>query len=414
MSNSKIHFSEFDKTDFNNWKEKVISDLKGKDYSILEYTTDEGIQIDAIIEPKKVADSAPDQMPFTRGHKEENNEWTVFRAYDKDVSNEQLLYDLNKGISGIELNLENCDHLDQILDNVQLEYIHSAFTVANPDQACKLMGKLTGKANGWLNFNPIAKDSLIGIDEVLKYTIPRPTFKAFNIDGAKVRNQGGNIIDEIAYLLSCGNEYLNHFQYTGIEIDLVAENILFTCGVGPNYFFEIAKIRALRKLWSNIVAQYNPKKEEAYKIHIHGKTLTINIHSEDPYNNLLRQTTESMSAVIGGVDSLEVVPYEGATKEEKELFSRMAKNIQLMLKEESMLNQVIDPAGGSYYLESLTDEIAQKAWEKFQEMEANGGYMEVFDEFMHSLVAKRTDYLNDVESGKKTRVGVNKYQTEKA
>ena len=325
-----------------------------------------------------------------------------------------MLNDLNKGVSGIDLNFEEYNQLEKKLENIQLEYIQSAFTVKSADQACDLLSNLTGNVNGWLNYDPITHGSIVGIDEVLHYTLPRPSFKAFNIDGASIRNHGGDTIDEIAYLLSCGNEYLNHFQYTGIETRLIAENILFTTGVGPNYFFEIAKIRTLRMLWSNIVDQYAPESEEAYKIHIHGKTLSINIYDEDPYNNLLRQTTEAMSAVIGGVDSLEVIPYKGSSPEEKELFNRMAKNIQLMLKEESMMNQVIDPAGGSYYLESLTDEIAQKAWKRFQEIEVEGGFMVNSEKFMNDLVAKKTDYLNQVASGEKVRVGVNKYQSKKA
>lgn len=414
MANQKINFSEFQKTDFKTWKDKVIADLKGKDYSILEFPSDEEITIQAIIEPKSTDRNDPDVLPFTRGDKQDTNDWVIFKAYDDQVSNKQILSDLNAGVSGIELKFDNYEHIDQLLENVELEYIHSSFFVNTPDEACALLEKLPGSTNGWINFNPIAKDSLIGIDEVLKYTLSRPNFKAFNIDGATIRNRGGNIIDEVAFLLSCGNEYLHHFRFTGIEIDKVAENILFTTGVGPNYFFEIAKIRAIRKLWATIVDQYEPKNDSARRVHLHSKTLSLNLHDEDPYNNLLRQTTEAMSAATGGVDSMEVVPYTGQDQEEKELFERMAKNIQLILKEESMMNQVIDPAGGSYYIESLTDEIAQRAWAKFQEMEAQGGYMEIFDDFMQGLVAKRTDYLSSIAKGERIQVGVNKYQSEKA
>ncbi|MEZ4936799.1 MAG: methylmalonyl-CoA mutase family protein [Crocinitomicaceae bacterium] len=414
MADKKIDFTEFQKTDFDSWKNKVIADLKGKDYNILQFPTDEEIEIQAIIEPKIIDRNDPDIAPYTRGDKQDNNDWIIFKSYEDTVTNADLLHDLNKGISGIDLTFDSYHHIDQLLENVELEYIYSSFSVKTPDQACQLLEKLPGSANGWVNFNPIAKDSLVGIDEVLKYTIPRPTFKAFNIDGADIRNRGGNIIDEVAYLLSCGNEYLNHFRFTGIHTDLVTENILFTTGIGPNYFFEIAKIRAIRMLWANIVDQYHPESSKAFKIHLHAKTMSLNLHDEDPYNNLLRQTTEAMSAAIGGVDSMEVVPYQGKSADEKELFQRMAKNIQLILKEESLINQVIDPAGGSYYIELLTEEIAKRSWKKFQEMEAQGGYMEIYDDFMQGLVGKRTDYLSSIESGKRVQIGVNKYQMVKA
>jgi methylmalonyl-CoA mutase len=417
MSNPKISFSEFEIPDFTTWKEKVIADLKGKDYNVLIQKTDEEIDIEAIIPSERTTNNHPDTIPFTRGNKEENNDWVVFQSYtesDPKELNKTILADLNKGVSGVQLNLEDYSAINQITENIKLEHISTAFTVKNADQACNLLKDLPENTVGWLDYNPISKDSLIGIDEVLNYTKKRSTLKAFNIDGAHIRNLGANITDEIAFLLSCGNEYLNHFQFTGLDFGLVAENIMLTTGIGPNYFFEIAKVRAIRKLWANMVAQYHPDSKEDYKIYIHAKTLSLNLHEEDSYNNLLRQTTEGMSATIGGVESLEVVPFQGADADENELFVRMTRNIQLILKEESMMNQVIDPAGGSYYIEALTEELSKRAWAKFQEMEAQGGYIEVFDQFMHELVAKRTDYLNKVENGEKIRVGVNKYTTEKA
>lgn len=417
MSDNKLNFSEFEKTDFKDWKEKVIADLKGKDYSILTTQTDEEIDIHAIIESKQYEVGTPNSAPYLRGNSTEGNDWTVFQSFNNSNSkqlNSEILKALNKGVSGINLELENYDDLNQILNQVQTEYIYTSFDVKSFEEASELIDKLPPKTNGWINFNPLKKDSVVGIDEVLNHSRKRPEFKGFNIDGSYVRNQGGTIIDEIVYLLSCGNEYLNHFKDTGVELHLVTENILFSTGIGPNYFFEIAKIRAIRALWANIVSQYKPENEEDCKIHIHGKTMTLNIYSDDPYNNLLRQTTEAMSAAIGGVNSLEVVPFKSNDEDENILFSRMAKNIQLILKEESMLNQVVDPAGGSYYIEALTEEISKKAWKRFQEMEAKGGFIEQFDEFMTSLVAKKTDYISKVESGERIRVGVNKYQLEKA
>lgn len=416
MSNKKIDFSEFNKTDFETWKAKAIKDLKGKDYSILTLQTDEEIAIHTLIESKTYKLPDPGNKSFIRGNYSDNNEWTVFQSFTNPSITElnaEIRRELNNGISGINLDIEKYVEIEQLFKGINLEHILSSFSVCSSKEAIDLVASLPKNTCGWLNFNPMSKDFIVGIDEVMNLTKNRPTLKAFNIDGASIRNQGGNITDEIAYLLSCGNEYLNHFKYTGTDINLVAEHILFTTGIGSNYFFEIAKIRAIRRLWATIVDQYHPTTENASHIHIHSKTSSLNLFEKEPYNNLLRQTTEAMSAAIGGCDSIEVVPYKSNDPEENVLFARMAKNIQLILKEEALFNQVKDPAGGSYYIESLTDELCEKAWKKFQEMEAQGGFLDAYEAFNKKLALSKKAYEEKIASGEKIKVGVNKYLTEK-
>lgn len=198
------------------------------------------------------------------------------------------------------------------------------------------------------------------------------------VSGQIFGNSGSTIVEELAFVLSAGHDYLVRLTDAGLTIEEAARKLRFSFSVSSNYFMEIAKFRAARMLWANIVKGYNPEKNCACKMQIHAETSKWNQTVYDPYVNMLRGTTEAMSAAIGGVYSLEVTPFDASFENPTEFSKRIARNVELLLKHESHFDQVVDPAGGSYYIENLTQSIAAEAWKLFLEIEEKGGYTEAY------------------------------------
>ena len=208
-----------------------------------------------------------------------------------------------------------------------------------------------------------------------------------------------------------GNQYLNLLTDKGLDIDTVAQNIKFNFGVSSNYFMEIAKFRAARMLWAKIVEAYEPNNKEVAKMNIHAATSKWNQTIYDPYVNMLRGTTESMSAAIAGVDSLSVTPFNKAFEESTVFSDRIARNTQTILKEESYFDKIVDPAGGSYYIENLTNSIAEHAWKLFREIEEKGGYVEAFKTgFIQEQVKESANKRNlNIATRRDILLGTNQY-----
>ena len=194
-------------------------------------------------------------------------------------------------------------------------------------------------------------------------------FRPITINGHLFNNAGATLVQELAFSLASGNEYLAALTSKGLPVDSVADSLQFSFGIGSNYFMEIAKLRAARLLWSTIVEQYHP---ESTKMFIHSTTSLWNKTVYDPYVNLLRTTTEGMSAAIGNTDSMTILPFDFPYKNESEFSRRIARNQQLILKEEAYLDKIVDPAAGSYYVENLTNPVAMHSWELFKAIEEKG------------------------------------------
>ena len=216
---------------------------------------------------------------------------------------------------------------------------------------------------------------------------PLPFYRVLNVNALSLNNAGAYISQELGYALAWGNEYMNQLTEAGLPAALVAKKIKFNFGISSNYFLEIAKFRAARMLWANIVASYHPECLRdcenkgpngecrcAAKMRIHAETSTFNLTLFDAHVNLLRTQTEAMSAALGGVDSMTVVPFDKTYETPDEFSERLARNQQLLLKEESHFDKVVDPAAGSYYIENLTVSIAKQAWELFLAVEEEGGF----------------------------------------
>lgn len=216
-----------------------------------------------------------------------------------------------------------------------------------------------------------------------------------------IHEQGGTVVQELGYGLALGVEKLLEKLEAGGSIDVSAKGIRFVFAIGSNYFFEIAKLRAARRLWARAVSCFQPQDESSCLMKIHACTALSNKSIYDPFANVLRATTEAMAAVIGGCDSLEVQPFRFS--------NRLALNIQRLLQEESHFDRVADPAGGSYYVEWLTDTLANQGWRLFQQVEAAGGYTIAKDSIDNALAQSRAAREKAVSSRRRTLVGVNNY-----
>ena len=193
-------------------------------------------------------------------------------------------------------------------------------------------------------------------------------------DAFMLNNAGSYITQELGFALAWGNEWLSVLTDKGLTVDKVANRIKFNFGISSNYFMEMAKFRAARMLWAKIVSAYKPNCDCASKIEMHAQTSQFNMTIYDAHVNLLRSQTETMSAALAGVNSITVTPFDITYKQPDEFSERIARNQQLLLKEESPFNKIVDPAGGSYYIETLTASIAEEAWKLFLEVEDAGGF----------------------------------------
>jgi methylmalonyl-CoA mutase len=196
-----------------------------------------------------------------------------------------------------------------------------------------------------------------------------------HFDAAYFRNAGFDTVQELAYGLSAGTEYISQLTARGVSAEAAASKIRFSFGTGPDYFMEIAKLRAARLLWSVILKGFIPEGCKDIRMQIHTVTGRQNKTINDPYVNMLRTQTEAMSAILGGTDSLTVEPYDSVFRKPDEFSERIARNQQLILKEEAYFDKVADPAAGSYYIEKLTDLIVEKSWRLFIETEDLGGFI---------------------------------------
>ena len=276
------------------------------------------------------------------------------------------------------------------------------------------------KCKGSVNYDPFKKPLVKGKENenwveaaaaVLKAGAALPGYKVLAVNAFYFNNAGAYISQELGYALAWGNELLAKLTEVGLDATEVAKKIKFNFGISSNYFMEIAKLRAGRMLWANIVKAYNPAKNCPCKMFTHAVTSTWNQTAYDPYVNMLRGTTEAMSASIAGVHSLEVTPFNKAYEDPNEFSMRIARNVELLLKHESHFDQVVDPAGGSYYIENLTDSIANEAWKLFREIEEKGGYTAAYESgfIVERVKASAAAKDKNIATRREILLGANQY-----
>ena len=407
MADSKEKlFSDFPDVSTEAWMEKITADLKGADFEKkLVWRTNEGFKVKPFyrqedLENLKTTETLPGQFPYLRGTRAKENTWRVrqdIAVSDVKEANKKALDILNKGVDAIGFHISKKDLSPEFIENL-LKGIYAECVELNfytcVGATLKMAEMLVNyfkekkydlnKLQGSIHFDPIGKMMTKGKDlsnhtnttqalvEVMKAV---PNYRCVNVDAFELNNAGSYIYQELGYALAWGNHYMQLLTEAGIPATVAANSIKFNLGISSNFFLEIAKFRAARMLWAKIVKEYNPDCECACKMHVHAQTSQFNMTLFDSYVNLLRTQTESMSAALAGVDSLTVHPFDASYKTPDEFSERIARNQQLLLKEEAHFNKIVDPAAGSYYIENLTVAIAQQAWNLFLEVEEAGGML---------------------------------------
>ena len=406
MANKERLFSEFQAPTTQEWLDKIEVDLKGADFQKrLVWRTNEGFNVQPFyrredLKDLKAVDSLPGEFPFVRGNKKDNNLWYVrqdINADDAKAANAKALDILNKGVDSLGFKIAGSDiskeFIATLLDGILPQYVELNFQTCQRhcvELADVLVGYFKekgyplGELKGSINFDPVGKILCKGKDvsPVLQFAKPLiealrelPGYKCIAVNSVQLNNAGAYIYQELGYALAWGAEYLNILTEAGIEATEAAKRIKFNMGVSDNYFMEIAKFRAARLLWAQIVKQYEPKCDCACQMHVCAITSEYNQTLFDSYVNLLRSQTETMSAAIANVDSIVVTPFDKPYEQPTEFAERIARNQQLLLKEEAHFDKLVDVSGGSYTIEHLTDAIAQEGWKLFLAVEEAGGFL---------------------------------------
>lgn len=403
-ANKEKLFGQFPPISTTEWKDKVIADLKGADFDKkLVWRTNEGFNVQPMYRAEdivglKTTDSLPGEYPYVRGTKCDN-EWLIRQdifVENPQEANRKALDLLNKGITslGFQIGRDQItpESLASLLNGIDAEKVELNF-ISCIKNASKIGEELSSyfkkqgidlqKVKGSIGFDPFKRILKHGRDfpkyadmaeQVINSVSELPGYRVLMADAFMLNNAGSYITQELGFALAWGNEWLSVLTDKGLTVDKVANRIKFNFGISSNYFMEMAKFRAARMLWAQIVSAYKPNCECASKIEMHAQTSQFNMTIYDAHVNLLRSQTETMSAALAGVNSITVTPFDITYKQPDEFSERIARNQQLLLKEESHFNKIVDPAGGSYYIETLTASIAEEAWKLFLEVEDAGGF----------------------------------------
>ena len=410
MANQKEKlFSEFPPISTEEWMAKITADLKGADFEKkLVWKTNEGFKVNPFyrnedIEGMKTTDSLPGEFPYVRGTTKDNTWYTRqdIAVADFKAANAKALDILNKGVDSLGFIVDGEDvneaNIKTLLKDICVDCIEVNFTTCH-NKSLDLIKILADyykelnvdvmKCYGSVNYDPFKPILKKGRDcadwaekasAMVKAAAGLPRFRVLAVNACAINNGGAYIYQELGYALANGNQLLSALTENGLDAYEVAKKIKFNFGIGSDYFMEIAKFRAARWLWAEIVSAYKGSSSEdltknASKIYTHAQTSTFNMTVYDAHVNLLRTQTEAMSATIAGVNSLTVTPFDVVYKKADDFSERIARNQQLILKEECHFDKITDPSSGSYYIENLTTSIAQQAWNLFLEIDEKGFY----------------------------------------
>lgn len=397
-------FSEFPPVSTEQWEEAINKDLKGADYNKkLVWRTNEGFNVRPYYRQEDLKDipflgSMPGEYPYVRGTKI-NNDWEVLQVVNEAnpaAANALALDSLKKGATTIVFNareIKTAAELQTLLAGIDMTKTGVQFAHAtNYIELAKLFIAETQRQK----LNPAEVKAAFEFD-CISYALQHGSFwkseqddmqqavelvrmfqafelvRPITIKGINLHNCGATISQELAYSLASAEAYLTFCTEQGCNIDDVACSIQLALSIGSVYFMEISKLRAARMLWANLIRHYNPACDCSEKLHVQSIGSTWNKTLYDPYINMLRSTTEGMSAAIGGTDAMSLTPFDVAYKDDDEFSRHISRNVQSLLKEEAYFNRIVDPAAGSYYIENLTNSIAEQAWNRFLSIEEEGG-----------------------------------------
>ncbi len=404
--NSEKLFAEFPEISTEAWEATIEKDLKGADYNKkLVWKTDERFDVKPYYREEDLQhlnhlSSQPGQFPYVRGNRNDANPWSIVEtlpAASPEEANSMARESLSKGADAVIFNVEGMkqpEDADKLLAGLDLAGKAVYFDAENgltafAEALCQWMEKHPQQVkplHGALLCDPImdmlqqgkfrkdAASDLQAMAGIMQRMLKlAPDFRPLGIRGHVFGNCGATLTQELAYTLNIANEYLAFASEHGIAADTMARCLQFTFSIGSDYFMEIAKPRAARLLWSVIVAQYLPDAAENARMNLLSMASSWNKTLFDAHINILRNTTEGMSAAIGGANAIALHPFDEAYKVSDNFSRHIARNSQIILKEESHFDKVVDPAAGSYYIENLTHSIIGQAWELFKATEKAGG-----------------------------------------
>ena len=446
MANTKSEklFTEFPPVPTEKWEEVITADLKGADYERkLVWKTGEGFNVRPYyraenLEGIKFLGSQAGEFPYVRGT-HAHNRWRVHQTVSvvcPKEANAEALKILNAGVDSLGFCIASADFsaadLDTLLKDICIPAVEITFCGEKTAHVAELVlakvekegiakedvriafcidPLVKGLSSKGEFCSPNGEKCIARIVELIHKTKEYKHVRIVTVAGQTFGNSGSTIVEELAFTLSAGHDYLVRLTDAGLDVDATARKLRFSFSVSSNYFMEIAKFRAARMLWANIVKGYGPAKNCACKMQIHAETSRWNQTVYDPYVNMLRGTTEAMSATIAGVHSLEVTPFDTSFENPTEFSKRIARNVELLLKNESHFDQVVDPAGGSYYVENLTQSIAAEAWKLFLEIEEKGGYTEAYKAglIVERIKASAAAKDKNIATRRQTLLGANQY-----
>jgi len=455
------------------WRELAAKELKGRDPDSLTWETLEGIRVKPLYTAEDTADlphtgSLPGFAPFTRGVKatmyagrpwtirqyagfstaEESNAFyrkalaagqqgvsvafdlATHRGYDSD--HPRVLGDVGK--AGVAI--DSVEDMKILFDGIPLDQVSVSMTMngavipvlANFIVAGEEQGHDRSVLSGTIQ-NDILKEFMVRntyiyppepsmriISDIIEYTSNEmPKFNSISISGYHMQEAGANLVQELAYTLADGREYVRAAIEAGMDVDKFAGRLSFFFAIGMNFFMEIAKLRAARTLWHRIMTEFGAKSERSKMLRTHCQTSGVSLQEQDPYNNVVRTAYEAMSAVLGGTQSLHTNALDEAIALPTEFAARIARNTQLILQEETGVTKTVDPLAGSYYVESLTAELIEKAWALIEEVEEMGGMTKAVASGMPKLRIEETAARRQamIDRGEEVIVGVNKYRKDK-
>ncbi len=443
MADSKEKlFADFTAPTRQEWRDKIEVDLKGADYEKkMVWRTNEGFSMQPFylkedVDKLPTVNALPGEFPFVRGNKKDNNVWYVRQnivVNDPKEANAKALDILNKGIDSLGFRIPgdkvNKEFIETLLDGICCDIVEVSFRTCQR-HVLELTDILVAyfekkgydkeKIVGGIGFDPIERMLMKGKDTtMLLPEMPKlveklkdfPNMRCVMVHSDLLCNSGAYVYQELGYALAWGKEYLEQLINAGVDVDLAAKKIKFYMGIGGNYFMEIAKFRAARMLWAQIVKQYAPKCDCACKMVINAATTTYNMTVFDSYVNMLRSQTETMSAALAGVHSVVVTPFDVPYETPTDFAERIARNQQLLLKEECHFDKIVDVSGGSYFVEELTVAIAKEAWKLFLAVEEEGGFLAAVKAGKIQEVINSTDATRHANAGKRKEflLGTNQF-----
>src|SRR6056297_2623690 len=452
------------------WRKIAETELKGRPLEDLTWKTLEGIDIEPVyteedLEGLDHLGSIPGQAPFTRGPRATmyaGRPWTI-RQYagfsTAEDSNAFYRRNLAAGQQGVSVAFDLATHrgydsdhprvvgdvgkagvaIDSVedmkilFDGIPLDKVSVSMTMNGAVIPILANFIVTGEEQGHDRKvlsgtiqNDILKEFMVRntyiyppepsmriIADIIEYTSAEmPRFNSISISGYHMQEAGANLVQELAYTLADGREYVRAAIERGMDVDKFAGRLSFFFAIGMNFFMEAAKLRAARLLWHRIMAEFEPKNPKSSMLRTHCQTSGVSLQEQDPYNNVIRTAYEAMAAVLGGTQSLHTNALDEAIALPTDFSARIARNTQLILQEETGVTNVVDPLAGSYYVESLTAELAEKAWELMEEVEEMGGMTKAVESGMPKLRIEETAATRQamIDRGDEVIVGVNKYR----